>query len=541
MNTTKQIASYLYEWAKESKNEFIEIAVDSELIKVAEKMNLVIPSPDIAILKTTYAQTDVANRNGVVLKKEDVEKGLPTLIGKQCNWSHRGAYHVCGWILDAKLEKDLIIVYAAIYKSLFIEEFSKVKDLFEKNKLSVSFEIWNKTESGETAVHSFTDNTVYISPIIFHGMGILIEEDEKPACPKAYAQKLLAIFNNKTISEAEKIVEKIFEPELIFASLAVHKPICSQCGTCHCEEVDKVDELFIESDYEGGEIEEAKKLTTEQRNALPDSDFALIQEKDGKKIRRFPINDEAHVRNALARLPQAKDLTEEERAEALKNILKRAKELNMEEIVKKYEKAEEIVSVEEPTSTTEATEEPKTEKTPAETKTTTEPVVAETNAEETPNVEETQQAQVVEQPINPVVLLKTTLEETYITVEEAPVDGVCKTHKKGLKRRTMSYSDGRNEVFEEEFEIVDRYTMAQLEEAVNTVRVEKDNEIATLKTTIESQKTELGQKDQEIEKLTPKVEKKKEIIMTVGAVAVDVESKKITDEITRLAFPQPKE
>lgn len=39
-------------------------------------------------------------------------------------------------------------------------------------------------------------------------------------------------------------------------------------------------------------------LTTKKRNSLPDSDFAI----PGK--RAFPVNDEAHARNALARVSQ---------------------------------------------------------------------------------------------------------------------------------------------------------------------------------------------------------------------------------------------
>ena len=39
-------------------------------------------------------------------------------------------------------------------------------------------------------------------------------------------------------------------------------------------------------------------LTTKQRKALPKSKFALPEEK------RFPINDPAHARNALARAAQ---------------------------------------------------------------------------------------------------------------------------------------------------------------------------------------------------------------------------------------------
>lgn len=40
------------------------------------------------------------------------------------------------------------------------------------------------------------------------------------------------------------------------------------------------------------------ELKTKQRNALPDSAFAL------PKKRAFPISDKAHARNALARVAQ---------------------------------------------------------------------------------------------------------------------------------------------------------------------------------------------------------------------------------------------
>lgn len=45
-------------------------------------------------------------------------------------------------------------------------------------------------------------------------------------------------------------------------------------------------------------------LTTAAENKLSDDDFALVAERDGKKIRKYPIHDKAHVRNALARAAQ---------------------------------------------------------------------------------------------------------------------------------------------------------------------------------------------------------------------------------------------
>jgi len=67
---------------------------------------------------------------------------------------------------------------------------------------------------------------------------------------------------------------------------------------------------YIEPDRPEADLIVSARLTYQQRKALPDSDFAVVvrvkDKRTGKmrKIRMFPINDKAHVRNALARLGQ---------------------------------------------------------------------------------------------------------------------------------------------------------------------------------------------------------------------------------------------
>lgn len=81
---------------------------------------------------------------------------------------------------------------------------------------------------------------------------------------------------------------------------------------------------------------DAKKLTTEERNNLPDSEFAYIKpggkKVDGKteprSLRMFPINDADHVRSALTYLDRA-DISEEAKKIALKNIKKAAKKFGV--------------------------------------------------------------------------------------------------------------------------------------------------------------------------------------------------------------------
>jgi hypothetical protein len=82
---------------------------------------------------------------------------------------------------------------------------------------------------------------------------------------------------------------------------------------------------------------QAKQLTYQERSNLKDSDFALVQTVDDRKVRRFPIQDETHRKNAWARLPQAKNLSDAERATVASKIMSRAKSAG-DEWVKGYTK-----------------------------------------------------------------------------------------------------------------------------------------------------------------------------------------------------------
>lgn len=81
----------------------------------------------------------------------------------------------------------------------------------------------------------------------------------------------------------------------------------------------------------------AAKLSSKEKSNLPDSDFAYIQpggkkDSEGKTVprslRHLPINDAAHVRNALARLDQT-DISPEAKKAALKKIKAAAKKFGI--------------------------------------------------------------------------------------------------------------------------------------------------------------------------------------------------------------------
>ncbi|MEV0133015.1 DUF6582 domain-containing protein [Dactylosporangium sp. NPDC050688] len=61
------------------------------------------------------------------------------------------------------------------------------------------------------------------------------------------------------------------------------------------------------------------ELDAAERNAMSDSTFAF------PRLRKEPLNDASHVRNAIARFDQVRDATDDERAEAFRRIKRAAK------------------------------------------------------------------------------------------------------------------------------------------------------------------------------------------------------------------------
>ena len=66
------------------------------------------------------------------------------------------------------------------------------------------------------------------------------------------------------------------------------------------------------------------ELSTKEKGDLPDSVFAF------PKQRKAPLTDAAHVRNALARFDQVKDVSDAERDVAFANIKKAAEHYSVE-------------------------------------------------------------------------------------------------------------------------------------------------------------------------------------------------------------------
>ena len=72
-------------------------------------------------------------------------------------------------------------------------------------------------------------------------------------------------------------------------------------------------------------------LSAKDKKNIPDDQWGLIIKNDKGEIveRKFPLNDETHVRQAAIFFDRAKGLSDDQKRELARNIVRRAKELDM--------------------------------------------------------------------------------------------------------------------------------------------------------------------------------------------------------------------
>jgi len=216
----------LEEGSKE-KNELEKIA-GARGIKVKD-------SRDLAVFKTIYAFTDVANSNGAILPKKELLRVLPQIVGKPININHERRFVVGHYIDYRYKQKDSQInAYGIYYKSNFGKEFEEAKKLLKKKKLSSSFEIWSPQdkriyrEDGSFEMHQME---------IAGGALIYEDKNNEPAFKDA---KVLSIGKAKDSSLPDLVyASKYKEDELITSdgktietkiNPTVSKIKCSNCG-----------------------------------------------------------------------------------------------------------------------------------------------------------------------------------------------------------------------------------------------------------------------------------------------------------------------
>lgn len=75
---------------------------------------------------------------------------------------------------------------------------------------------------------------------------------------------------------------------------------------------------------QGAKVPRSPGLSTTKKDELSDKEFAFPKE------RKEPLVDAQHVRNAIARFDQVEEVTDRERDEAWKRILRAAKKFDVE-------------------------------------------------------------------------------------------------------------------------------------------------------------------------------------------------------------------
>jgi len=304
MEDNRLIAQALLEIAQRSETTFLEVGKeDKELIDAAKKIGIELPSPDLMVMKTVYAEIDKVNLNGVILPKKAVKEGLNTLIGKQCNWEHNGSGFVCGYTISAKINGDKVETINVLFKSLFPTQADELKEKVKSGEAAVSFEIWNKDpETGKSVIKELESGFREISPIIFHGTGVLLAHE--PACPKAKIFKLIAI---KEIQEAEKITDKIFSEDLVYAQMAIEAPKCKCCDPCTCiKEVEIVEETI--------KVEETSSLETKTEITSIETKTEEKSEVAETKVEEVKVDETKEV-VAEVKLEEIKEVVVEEKTE----------------------------------------------------------------------------------------------------------------------------------------------------------------------------------------------------------------------------------
>lgn len=231
------------------------------------------------------------------------------------------------WIDEDHGEYPALMLEALFWSRAFTEdEIKKINAEYDKGHLGASWEIDWPYElvsiEGESEKYDVTN---------FGLSGFCLTVGVEPAEGATKGQvTITATKGGDNVEETEfwELYTHILDTEDdIVAVLVEEEP-----------DQDFIERFFYELDNDGLE---AKKLTYQDRKDLPDSAFAYVETEEGKsgkklKVRRFPIHDEAHRKNCVARLPQAKGLSKEEKAKIFSKCLARGKSAG-DSWVEKYE------------------------------------------------------------------------------------------------------------------------------------------------------------------------------------------------------------
>jgi len=210
------------------------VASDTEaLYEVARSKGISMPHPSLGIFKSVLCEISKPNANGIRLAPKATEAAVSTLIGSQVNKNHLRTGNVLGHTIDAKINKDKEIEVTCIFfKDLYEDEWMEAQELFEKNNLTVSFELSADIESQE----KLSDGTKILNDYYFTGLGLLF--GVKPACKKA------RVFEMATKKLQEKL--SMERQSLIFANNQNSQKSIMEVLILMADEVKKIEEVKVE-------------------------------------------------------------------------------------------------------------------------------------------------------------------------------------------------------------------------------------------------------------------------------------------------------
>lgn len=546
---TKILANTLLEWTLDSKTTFLKAEDKNDLAQKAGKLGIELPSPDLAVFETVYCEVDKYNRNGVKLPKTVAQKGIKTLIGKQCNWNHLGANQICGYIIDSEIKEDKVYITGILFKSLFKEEFDEVIKLFEDGKLFVSFELWNRKEDGKSIIRDLGNGFRELTEMVAHGCALLLIDKSTgkpipPACPKAQVQKLLA--SEKVIQEAEQIIESVFESDerLVYAELATTKEGL-EASSLSSEEGGK--DTIMAEEIKKEEAVEIEKSSEETSKDIPE---IKPKEEETQKAEEVKV---VEVEQAKTEEPKVEEIKEETKTEAQKEEPK--VEVKSEEIPK-----------------TEEVQAEKVETTPEEIKVVVDATPTENKEEASFQCECLKCGKVItteqhckdikcpecqgemrrkDRPGKGNENASETQEEANVTTTITETKEIVNTNQSGkdeiiqeVKQESITVDDKGQELrkVEVEHKEVVTYTYEQVEEIKANYEVklkEKDTEIAKIKEELDKQSQEI--ESIKLEKAAEQKEKETQPEITVGSVLPTADKyKEIQKSIDTRAFGSKK-
>ncbi|MEK6882903.1 MAG: hypothetical protein AABY22_24985, partial [Nanoarchaeota archaeon] len=170
------------------------ISADTEeLFALALEKGIQMPHPSLGIFKSVLAEIEKPNANKIRLGEEATRTAVDTLIGTQINKNHSvrkdprtlefiQTPEIMGHVIDAKINKEKekkIEIVCIFFKQVYSNEWEQAQQLFDKNQLTMSFELSTDIESQD----KLKDGTKRLNDYYFTGAGLLF--GVAPACKNA--------------------------------------------------------------------------------------------------------------------------------------------------------------------------------------------------------------------------------------------------------------------------------------------------------------------------------------------------------------------